>query len=110
MAMTACPISDDKLPIILAVVIPIVVLAVFAGVFAWWLWRRNKDTTMANRGDYIKLYNLRNLFEPSVFKVQNKQYRRNFGKRFVQTPTFVMHTAILNCFTQITYITGNIYA
>ena len=108
--MTACLISDDKLPIILAVVIPIVVLAVFAGVFAWWLWRRNKGTTMANRGDYIKLYILRNLFEPSVFKVQNKQYRRNFGKRFVQTPTFVMHTAILNCFTQITYITGNIYA
>ena len=75
MAMTACLISDDKLPIILAVVIPIVVLAVFAGVFAWWLWRRNKDTTMANRGDYIKLYNLRNLFELSVLNVQNKQYR-----------------------------------
>ena len=108
--MTACLISDDKLPIILAVVIPIVVLAVFAGVFAWWLWRRNKDTTMANRGDYIKLYNLRNLFEPPVLNVQNKQYRRNFGKRFVQTPTFIMHAAILNCFTQITYITGNIYA
>ena len=110
MAMTACLISDDKMPIILAVVIPIVVLAVFAGVFAWWLWRRNKDTTMANRSDYIKLYNLRNLFELSVLNVQNKQYTRNFGKRFIQTPTFIMHAAFLNCFTQITYITGNIYA
>ena len=108
--MTACLISDDKMPIILAIVIPIVVLAVFAGVFAWWLWRRNKDTTMANRGDYIKLNNLRNLFEPSVLNVQNKQYRRNFGKRFIQTPTLIMHAAFLNCFTQITYITGNIYA
>ena len=110
MAMTACLIPDNKLPIIFAVVIPVVVLAVFAGVFAWWMWRRNKDTTMAIKGNYIKLYNLRNLFEPSVLNVQNKQYRRNFGKRFVQTPTFIMHAAILNCFTQITYITGNIYA
>ena len=50
-------IPDDKLPIILAVVTPIVVLAVFAGVFAWWLWRRNKDKKMANKGNYIKLYN-----------------------------------------------------
>ena len=57
MAMSACLIPDDKLPIILAVVIPIVVLAVFAGVFAWWMWRRNKDKKMANKGDYVKLYN-----------------------------------------------------
>ena len=78
MAMTACLIPDDKLPVILAVVIPIVVLAVFAGVFAWWMWRRNKDKKMANKGDYIKLCNSRNLFESSVLNVQNKQYRRNF--------------------------------
>ena len=110
--MTACLIPDNKLPIILAVVIPVVVLAVFAGVFAWWMWRRNKDTTMAIKGNYIKLYNLRNLFERSVLNVQNKQYRRNFGKGFVRTPTFIMHAAILNYFTQIAiaYITGNIYA
>ena len=110
--MTACLIPDNKLPIIFAVVIPVVVLAVFAGVFAWWMWRRNKDTTMAIKGNYIKLYNLRNLFEPSVLNVQNKQYRRNFGKGFVRTPTFIMHAAILNYFTQIAiaYITGNIYA
>ena len=49
--MTPCLIPDDNLPIILAIVIPIVVLAVFAGVFAWWLWRRNKDKKMANKGD-----------------------------------------------------------
>ena len=55
--MTPCLIPDDKLPIILAVVIPIAVLAVFAGVFAWWMWRRNKDKKMANKGDYVKLYN-----------------------------------------------------
>ena len=55
--MTPCQIPYDKLPIILAVVIPIVVLAVFAGVFAWWMWRRNKDKKMANKGNYIKLYN-----------------------------------------------------
>ena len=97
--MTACLIPDDKLPIILAVVIPIVVLAVFAGVLAWWMRRRNKDKTIDNKGDYIKLHNLRNyLFEPSVPYVQNKQCRRNFGKGFVyvQTPTFIMHAAILN--------------
>ena len=57
MVMTLCLIPDDKLPIILAVVIPIVVLAVFAGGFAWWMWRRNKDKKKANKGDYIKLYN-----------------------------------------------------
>ena len=112
--MTACLIPDNKLPIILVVVIPVVVLAVFAGlfagVFAWWMWRRNKDTTMANKGDYIKLYNLRNLFEPSVLNVQNKEYRRNFGKGFVRNPTFIMHAAILNYFTQIANITANICA
>lgn len=59
MAMTACLIPDGKLPIILAVVIPIVVLASLAG-FAWWMWRRNKEKKMTNKGDYIKLYNLRN--------------------------------------------------
>ena len=80
MAMTACLIPDDKLPVILAVVIPIVVLAVFAGVFAWWMWRRNKDKKMANKGDYIKLCNLRNLFESSVLNVQNKQYRGNLRR------------------------------
>ena len=105
--MTPCLIPDDKLPIILAVVIPIVVLAVFAGVFAWWMWRRNKDKKMANKGDYVKLYNQRYLFEPSVLNVQNKQYRRNFGKGLVQTPTFIMHASILNNFTQIAHITGN---
>ena len=52
MVMTSCLIPDDKLPIILAVVIPFVVLTVFAVVFAWWMWRRNKDKTMANKGDY----------------------------------------------------------
>ena len=52
MVMTSCLIPDDKLPIILAVVIPFVVLTVFAGVFAWWMWRRNKAKTMANKGDY----------------------------------------------------------
>ena len=57
MAMTACLISDDKMPIILAGVIPIVVLAVFAGVLAWWMCSRNKDKKMANKGDYVKLYN-----------------------------------------------------
>ena len=57
MAMTPYLIPDDTLPTILAVVIPIVVLAAFAGVFAWWMWRRNKDKKMANKGDYIKLYN-----------------------------------------------------
>ena len=81
-------------------------LAVFAGVFAWWMWRRNKDKKMANKGNYIKLYNQRNLFEPSVLNVQNKQYRQNFGKGFVQTPTFIMHAVTLNYFTQIAYITG----
>ena len=55
--MTPCLIPDDKLSIILAVVIPIVGLAVFAGGFAWWMWRRNKDKKNANKGDYIKLYN-----------------------------------------------------
>ena len=57
MAMIPCLIPDAKLPIILAVVIPIVVLAVFAGGFAWWRWRRNKDKKKANKGHYIKLYN-----------------------------------------------------
>ena len=57
MVMTACLIPDNKLPITLAVVITVVVLAVFAGVFAWWLWRRNKDKKMANKGNYIKLKN-----------------------------------------------------
>ena len=97
--MTACLIPDDKLPIIFAVVIPIVVLAVFAGVFAWWMWRRNKDKKMANKGDYVKLCNTRNLFAPSVLNVQSKRYRRNFGKGFVQTPTFILHALILNNFT-----------
>ena len=60
--MTPFLIPDDKLTIILAVVIPIVVLAVFAGVFGWWMWRRNKDKTMANKGDYIKFYNFYNNF------------------------------------------------
>ena len=55
--MTPCLIPGDNLPIILAVVIPIVVLAVFAGGFAWWMWRRNKDKKKANKGHYIKLYN-----------------------------------------------------
>ena len=105
--MTPCLIPDDKLPIILAVVIPIVVLAVFAGVFAWWMWRRNKDKKMANKGDYVKLYNQRYLFEPSVLNVQNKQYRRNFGKGLVQTPTFIMHAVTLNYFTPIAHITEN---
>ncbi|CAH3149108.1 unnamed protein product [Porites evermanni] len=50
MAMPPCLIPDDKVPIILAVVIPIVVLAAFAGVFAGWMWRRNKDKKMANKG------------------------------------------------------------
>ena len=45
-----------------------------------------------------------------VLNVQNKQYRRNFGKCFVQTPTFIMHDAILDHFTEIAYITGNMYA
>ena len=61
MAMTACLISDDKLTIILAVVIPVVILAFVAAVFAWRMWRRNKGKKMTNEGDYIKLYNLRNL-------------------------------------------------
>ena len=78
--MTPCLIPDDKLPIVLAIVIPIVVLAVFAGVFAWWMWRRNKDKKMANKGNYIKLYNQRNFFEPSVLNVQNKKDRQNFGR------------------------------
>ena len=89
MAMTPCLIPDDKLPIILAVVIPIVVLAVFAGVFAWWMWRRNRDKKMAKKGDYVKLYNQRYLFEPSVLNVQNKQHRRNFGKGLVQTNPYL---------------------
>ena len=55
--MTPCLIPDDKQPIILAGVIPIVVLAVFAGVLAWWMCSRNKDKKMANKGDYVKLYN-----------------------------------------------------
>ena len=100
--MTPCLIPDDKLSIILAVVIPVVVLAVFAGVFAWWIWRRNKNKKMANKGDYVKLCN-------SVLNVQSKQYSRNFGESFVQTPTFIMHASILNNFTQIAHITGNIY-
>ena len=45
-----------------------------------------------------------------MLNVQNKQYRRNFGEGFVQTPTFIMHAATLIYFTQIAYITGNIYA
>ena len=45
-----------------------------------------------------------------VLNVQNKQYRRNFGKGFVQTPTFIMHAAILDYFTEIAYISGNMYA
>ena len=62
---------------------------------------------MAKKGDYVKLYNQRYLFEPSVLNVQNKQHRRNFGKGLVQTPTFIMHASILNNFTQIAHITGN---
>ena len=45
-----------------------------------------------------------------MLNVQNKQYRRNFGEGFAQTPTFIMHAVTLNYFTQIAYITGNIYA
>ena len=41
---------------------------------------------------------------------QNKQERPNFGEGFVHTPTFIMHAVTLNYFTQIAYITGNIYA
>ena len=45
-----------------------------------------------------------------MLNVQNKQYRGNFGEGFVQTPTFIMHAVTLNYFTQIAYITENIYA
>ena len=41
--MTSCLISDDKLTIILAVVIPIAVLAVVAGVVAFFMWKKKKD-------------------------------------------------------------------
>lgn len=41
--MTSCLISDDKLTIILAVVIPIAVLAVVAGVVAFCMWKKKKD-------------------------------------------------------------------
>lgn len=41
--MTSCQISDDKLTIILAVVIPIAVLAVVAGVVAFFMWKKKKD-------------------------------------------------------------------
>ena len=41
---------------------------------------------------------------------QNKQDRPNFWEGFVQTPTFIMHAVTLNYFTQIAYITENIYA
>ena len=39
----SCLISDDKLTIILAVVIPIAVLAVVAGVVAFFMWKKKKD-------------------------------------------------------------------
>ena len=38
-----CLISDDKLTIILAVVIPIALLAVVAGVVAFCMWKKKKD-------------------------------------------------------------------
>lgn len=41
--MTCCLISDGKLTIILAVVIPIALLAVVAGVVAFCLWKKKKD-------------------------------------------------------------------
>lgn len=41
--MTSCLISDDKLTIILAVVIPIALLAVVAGVVAFCMWKKKKD-------------------------------------------------------------------
>ena len=41
--MTSCLILDDKLTIILAVVIPIAVLAVVAGVVAFCMWKKKKD-------------------------------------------------------------------
>ena len=41
--MTSCLISDDKLTIILAVVIPIAVLAVVAGMVAVCMWKKKKD-------------------------------------------------------------------
>ena len=41
---------------------------------------------------------------------QKRQDRPIFGEGFVQTPTFIMHAVTLNYFTQIGYITGNIYA
>ena len=44
-----------------------------------------------------------------MLNVQNKQYRRNFGEGFVQTPTFIMHAVTLNYFTPIAYITGNMH-
>ena len=110
--MTPFLIPDDKLTIILAVVIPIVVLAVFAGIFGWWMWRRNKDKTMANKGDYIKFYNFYNNFVRALCAQCAKQAvhaKFSEGSR-TNPPTFIMHAAILNYFTQIAFITGNIYA
>ena len=80
--MTPFLIPDDKLTIILAVVIPIVVLAVFAGVFGWWMWRRNKDKTMANKGDYIKFYNFYNNFVRALCASMRKtsSTREIFGR------------------------------
>ena len=46
--MTSCLISDDKLTIILAVVIPITLLAVVAGVVAFCMWKKKKD-----KGQYL---------------------------------------------------------
>ena len=45
-----------------------------------------------------------------MLNVQNNQYMRNSGEGFVQTPKLIMHAVILNYFTQIAYITENIYA
>lgn len=41
--MTSCLISDGKLTIILAVVIPIALLVVVAGVVAFCMWKKKKD-------------------------------------------------------------------
>lgn len=41
--MASCLFSDDKLPIILAVVIPIAVLAIIAGGVAFCMWKKKKD-------------------------------------------------------------------
>ena len=104
--MTPCLIPDDKLPIILAIVIPIVVLAVFAGVFAWWMWRRNKDKKMANKGNYIKLYP-KKFVRALCAQCAKQAGQAKFWEGFLQTTTFIMHASILNNFTQIAHITGN---